>query len=116
MAQLLSSMVITSVAGLLHVQTHSLPAPLKCFQDPDGNFYPLLSHFYMYIFMFSYFHVSLYISPCTVCMSGVHEDQKNVLDPLELELQAVASHHVGLGIESGSSSSGTLLSHLSSLH
>ena len=34
---------------------------------------------------------------CTVCMSVALKGQEGVLEPLELELQAVVSHHVGAG-------------------
>ena len=38
---------------------------------------------------------ALYV--CEPCMSGACEDQKRALDPLELELQIVVSHHVDAG-------------------
>lgn len=34
---------------------------------------------------------------CTMCVPGAGGGQKRVLDPLELELQVVGSHHVGVG-------------------
>jgi len=41
------------------------------------------------------------ISPClglgTVCLPSALKIQKTVLDPLELELQMVMSHHIGAG-------------------
>lgn len=33
----------------------------------------------------------------TTCVPGAHGDQKIVSYPLELELQMIASHHVGAG-------------------
>ena len=33
----------------------------------------------------------------TMCVPGTHRAQKNVLDPLEVELQMVLSHYVGVG-------------------
>jgi hypothetical protein len=32
---------------------------------------------------------------CTSCVPSAHWDQKRSLDPLELELYVVVSHHVG---------------------
>jgi hypothetical protein len=34
---------------------------------------------------------------CVTCMTGAHEGQKRVLDPLEQNLQIVVSHHVTAG-------------------
>ena len=41
--------------------------------------------------------MSVYLHMCVSCIhvSGTYEDQTKALDPLELELQMVLSHHVG---------------------
>lgn len=37
------------------------------------------------------------------CVPQAYRDQRVVLDPLKLKLQGILSHHVGIGIDSGSS-------------
>lgn len=34
---------------------------------------------------------------CTMCVPGAYRGQKRALDPLQLMLQIVVSHHVGIG-------------------
>lgn len=89
---------VTSDVRVSHVQKCLLPTRPKDCQDSDAVFYPLLSYFYVNIFMFSNIDVSAYVSQHAMCMSGTLRDQKTVLDSLELELQAGVSPHVGLGI------------------
>lgn len=36
---------------------------------------------------------------CTMYVFGVQGDQKKVLNPVELDLQVVVSHHVGSGTQ-----------------
>lgn len=37
------------------------------------------------------------LTPCIICMPGVHEGQKRVLEPLKLELQMVMSNNMDAG-------------------
>ena len=37
----------------------------------------------------------LYIYVCMICMPGTFTEQEQALDPLELQLEVVVSHHVG---------------------
>lgn len=39
----------------------------------------------------------LYVCICTMCIPGSHEGQKKVLNPLEVELPMVVSHHFSAG-------------------
>jgi hypothetical protein len=39
----------------------------------------------------------MYVCMCTTCMPGASGDRKMALGPLQMELQAVTSYHVGTG-------------------
>lgn len=39
----------------------------------------------------------LFACLCTMCMPGVQESQKRVMDPVELGLQIVMTHYVSFG-------------------
>lgn len=39
----------------------------------------------------------MYMCMCTICMPGAHRSHKQALDPMELELGMVWSHHVSPG-------------------
>lgn len=41
----------------------------------------------------------MYVFLCTRRIIGVHVDQKRILEPMELELHTILSHHAVLGIE-----------------
>lgn len=43
-----------------------------------------------------YMSVSLHVYRLTACMSGVLESQKRASDPVELKLQMIMNHDVGL--------------------
>ena len=39
----------------------------------------------------------MHVSMCTLSIHGTIRGQKTVIDPLELELETVVSHHAGVG-------------------
>ena len=54
--------------------------------------FKIFMHACMYVWAFC-----LHVCLCTTYMPGAYGVQKRVLDPLELELQTVVSHHVDAG-------------------
>jgi hypothetical protein len=75
------------LGSLEEQQEHLITQP---FYNPQRSIYLLLKIVvYRYTFVFIYVHY--------VC-AGTYRGQKRASDVLELELQRVVSHHVGVGI------------------
>lgn len=48
----------------------------------------------MFLFYVHEHFACMYVYMCVMCMPGFHRHQKRDLDSLELEVQAVVTHHV----------------------